>query len=86
MNLNANDEYENVTNDDDETDLWFITKAIEMHESYRDARSGLYREYDDAEERLMRDYFDFNAIQTLYAPHNTFHGFSGMLESIDHMH
>ncbi|GJU89324.1 putative reverse transcriptase domain-containing protein [Tanacetum coccineum] len=32
MNTNANDEYENLSDHDDETDLWFMTKAIEMHE------------------------------------------------------
>nr|GEV64530.1 hypothetical protein [Tanacetum cinerariifolium] len=31
MNMNANDEYENLSDHDDATDLWFMTKAIEMH-------------------------------------------------------
>nr|GFA29194.1 glucose-methanol-choline oxidoreductase, FAD/NAD(P)-binding domain protein [Tanacetum cinerariifolium] len=30
--MNANDEYENLSDHDDEMDLWFMTKAIEMHE------------------------------------------------------
>ncbi|GKC88179.1 hypothetical protein Tco_1148828 [Tanacetum coccineum] len=32
MNLNSNDEYEYVFEDDDKTDLWFMMKAVEMHE------------------------------------------------------
>nr|GEW52770.1 hypothetical protein [Tanacetum cinerariifolium] len=31
MNLNSNDENEYVSKDDDESDIWFMTKAIEMH-------------------------------------------------------
>nr|GEU75854.1 hypothetical protein [Tanacetum cinerariifolium] len=32
MNPNSNNEYEYVSEDADKTDLWFMTKAIEMHE------------------------------------------------------
>ncbi|GJT42128.1 ALP1-like protein [Tanacetum coccineum] len=56
MNLNANDEYENLFDADDETDLWFMTKAIECHLLMQQegqgstSRNPIYREYKDAEE------------------------------------
>nr|GEV11054.1 hypothetical protein [Tanacetum cinerariifolium] len=73
MNSNFNDEYENVFEDDDEIDLWFITKAIEMHEMMEQegqsskSRQPIYREYDDAKERLMRDYFGEHPISGIDA-------------------
>ncbi|GJT65888.1 hypothetical protein Tco_1017368 [Tanacetum coccineum] len=64
MNPNSNNEYKYVSEDDDKTDLWFMTKAIEMHEMMEQeggqssrSRQAIYREYDDAEACLMRDYF-----------------------------
>ncbi|GJX56538.1 ALP1-like protein [Tanacetum coccineum] len=85
MNLNANDEYENLFDADDETDLWFMTKAIECHLLMQQegqgstSRNPIYREYEDAEE-------DFNDIQNLYVAHNTVHRLPKMLRGIDCMH
>ncbi|GJR91997.1 hypothetical protein Tco_0216008 [Tanacetum coccineum] len=66
MNPNFNDEYGNVSEDNDKTDLWFMTKAIEMHVMIEQeegqnlkSRQPIYLEYNDAEERLMRNYFGF---------------------------
>ncbi|GJU75228.1 hypothetical protein Tco_1272298 [Tanacetum coccineum] len=62
MNPNSN-EYKNASEDDGETDLWFMMKAIEMHEMMEQegqsskTRQPIYYEYDDAEAHLIRDYF-----------------------------
>ncbi|GJW93959.1 hypothetical protein Tco_0173631, partial [Tanacetum coccineum] len=63
MNPNADDEYENLSDADDETDLWFMTKPIECHQLMQQecqgstSRSLIYRDGDDTEKRLMRNYF-----------------------------
>nr|GEW07892.1 hypothetical protein [Tanacetum cinerariifolium] len=63
MNPNSNDEYEYGSEDDDENDLWFMTKAIKMREMMQQegessrTKNPIYSEYDDAEAYLMRHYF-----------------------------
>ncbi|GKB71889.1 ALP1-like protein [Tanacetum coccineum] len=65
MNPNSNGENEYVSEDDNESDIWFMKKALELHEMMEqeemgqtsNSRQPIYREYDEAEERLMRDYF-----------------------------
>ncbi|GJX91956.1 hypothetical protein Tco_0345282, partial [Tanacetum coccineum] len=55
--------YEYGSEDDDENDLWFMMKAIKMCEIMQQeggssrTQTLVYREYDDAEAYLMRDYF-----------------------------
>ncbi|GJV52485.1 ALP1-like protein [Tanacetum coccineum] len=85
MNLNVNDENEIVSDDDDETDLWYMRKAIEIYEMMQqEGQSSRTRNpiYDDSFLRKL----NFSDIQSLYYAHNTVHGFLGMLRSIDCMH
>nr|GEV19412.1 hypothetical protein [Tanacetum cinerariifolium] len=62
MNPN-DDENEYISKDDNKSDIWFMTKALELHEMKEQEEMGQTsnsrepREYDVAEERLMRDYF-----------------------------
>ncbi|GJR38292.1 hypothetical protein Tco_1213976 [Tanacetum coccineum] len=64
MNPNY-DENEYVFEDDNEREVWFMTKALELHEMMEQEEMGetsfsrqpIHREYDVAEERVMRDYF-----------------------------
>ncbi|GJT05974.1 ALP1-like protein [Tanacetum coccineum] len=64
MNPNY-DESEYVSEDDNESDIWFMTKALDLHEMMEQEEMGLTSnsrepincEYDVAEERLIRDYF-----------------------------
>ncbi|GKC37960.1 hypothetical protein Tco_1050344 [Tanacetum coccineum] len=65
MNLNSNGENEYVSENNNKSDIWFMTKALELHEMMEqeemgqtsNSRQPIYREYDEAGERLMRDYF-----------------------------
>ncbi|GKC28949.1 hypothetical protein Tco_1036243, partial [Tanacetum coccineum] len=64
MNPNY-DENEYVSKDDNESNIWFMTKALELHEMMvqeemgetSQSRQPIHCEYALAEERLMRDYF-----------------------------
>ncbi|GJS47113.1 ALP1-like protein [Tanacetum coccineum] len=64
MNPNY-DENEYVFKDDNESDIWFMMKALELHEMMEQEEMGetshsrhpIHCEYDAVEERLMRDYF-----------------------------
>ncbi|GKC53535.1 ALP1-like protein [Tanacetum coccineum] len=78
---------------DEETDAFYLQKAVEYHEwliqqeaQPRLTRTPIFRDREDAERRLRADYFDDHCKYPLYYFRIRFHGFLGMLGTIDCMH
>ncbi|GJV20425.1 hypothetical protein Tco_1369445 [Tanacetum coccineum] len=82
MDPNQSDEERNNFSEvDDETDMWFMMQACEYKQRLKEeqnqprlTRNPIHRDREDAERRLMTDYFDDYSIviQSLRAPKHFF--------------